>query len=169
MLSRTHRLICAVAGAFLMAGTVNAFAQGNPPGDQKQQNDPNRDEKRRLDEFAEAARVLGGPAANPECVWLGRRVVNLMWRDDLDTAFRHLDLYDRFGCPSGHIQATFRCLVRLGSIDARAVESLHARVQACWVNPSLQPASAAATPVPTAPAAPTNPQARAPGATNPQQ
>ena len=33
--------------------------------------------------------------AIPECVWLGRRVVSLLWRDDLDTAFRHLDLYDR--------------------------------------------------------------------------
>ena len=31
---------------------------------------------------------------------------SLLWRDDLDTAFRHLDLYDRFGCPSAHIQAT---------------------------------------------------------------
>ena len=39
----------------------------------------------------------------------------LLWRDDLDTAFRHLDLYDRFGCPAGHIQATFRCLVRQGN------------------------------------------------------
>jgi len=53
---------------------------------------------------------------NPECVWLGRPhgapdVVN----DDLDTAFRHLDLYDRFGCPGGHIQATFRCLTRFGA------------------------------------------------------
>ncbi len=65
----------------------------------------------KADEFAEAQRVLNGPAGNPECVWLGRRVVSLLWRDDLDTAFRHLDLYDRFGCPSGHIQATFRCLV----------------------------------------------------------
>ena len=36
-----------------------------------------------------------------------------MWRDDLDTAFRHLDLYDRFGCPASHIQAAFRCLVRM--------------------------------------------------------
>ena len=39
----------------------------------------------------------------------------LMWRDDLDTAFRHLDLYDRFGCPGGHVQATFRCLARFGA------------------------------------------------------
>ena len=52
--------------------------------------------------------------ANPECMWLGRRVVSLLWRDDLDTAFRHLDLYDRFGCPAGHIQTTFRCVVPAG-------------------------------------------------------
>ena len=38
-----------------------------------------------------------------------------MWLDDLDTAFRHLDLYDRFGCPGGHVQATFRCLTRFGA------------------------------------------------------
>ena len=70
-----------------------------------------------------ATRVLTGPAGNPECVWLGRRVVSLLWRDDLDTAFRHLDLYDRFGCPSAHIQATFRCLVRQGNIDPKAAGS----------------------------------------------
>ena len=80
---------------------------------------PKKDGQRKIDEFAEAAKLLGGPAANPECVWLGRRVVSLMWRDDLDTAFRHLDLYDRFGCPAGHIQATFRCLVRQGTIDSK--------------------------------------------------
>ena len=69
---------------------------------------------------------LSGPAGNPECVWLGRRVVSLLWRDDLDTAFRHLDLYDRFGCPGGHIQATFRCLVRQGNIDPKAPEASNA-------------------------------------------
>ena len=69
---------------------------------------------------------LTGPAANPECVWLGRRVISLLWRDDLDTAFRHLDLYDRFGCPGGQIQATFRCVVRLGEIDPKATDALKA-------------------------------------------
>jgi hypothetical protein len=109
-------------------------------------------EPQKIDEFAEAQRVLGGPAGNPECVWLGRRVVSLLWRDDLDTAFRHLDLYDRFGCPSGHIQATFRCLLlHSNSIDPKAADSLNGRVQACWINPNLQapPAPAAAVPSPT--------------------
>ena len=97
-------------------------------------------EPQKIDEFAEAQRTLSGPAGNPECVWLGRRVVSLLWRDDLDTAFRHLDLYDRFGCPGGHIQATFRCLILHGNtIDPKAADSLNGRVHACWINP-LMPA-----------------------------
>ena len=98
--------------------------------------DPAKDAQRQVDEFAEATRLVTGPAGNPECVWLGRRVVGLMWRDDMDTAFRHLDLYDRFGCPGPHIQAAFRCVVRQGNnIDPKAPQSLNARVHACWLNP----------------------------------
>lgn len=129
------------------------------PGEQRPAGDAGKDNTagKKPDEFAEAARVLGGPAANPECVWLGRRVVNLLWRDDLDTAFRHLDLYDRFGCPGGHVQQTFRCVVRQGAIDPKAPESLNARVHACWINPNLQPQAAAAAPAAPAgqPPAPT--------------
>jgi hypothetical protein len=118
-----------------------------PPSGQEPAKEPQK-----IDEFAEAQRVLGSPAGNPECVWLGRRVVSLLWRDDLDTAFRHLDLYDRFGCPSGHIQATFRCLLlHSTNIDPKAADSLNGRVQACWINPALQvvPPPAAAVPSPT--------------------
>jgi hypothetical protein len=126
-----------------------ALAQQQPQqGGEPQQGQPRQGQPadpKKIDEFAEAERVLGGPAANPECVWLGRRVVNLLWRDDLDTAFRHLDLYDRFGCPGGHIQATFRCVVRQGAIDPKAPESLSARTHQCWINPNLQPQPAAAS------------------------
>jgi hypothetical protein len=115
-----------------------------------------KDNQKKIDEIAEAARIMTGPAANAECVWLGRRVVSLLWRDDLDTAFRHLDLYDRFGCPSGHIQSTFRCLVRQGgTIDPKVQESLNGRVHACWIDPAL--ASAASPPAAAqAPAGPAN-------------
>jgi hypothetical protein len=111
-------------------------------------------ETQKIDEFTEAQRVLNGPAGNPECVWLGRRVVSLLWRDDLDTAFRHLDLYDRFGCPSGHIQVTFRCLVlHANTIDPKAADSLNGRVHACWISPALPaappPAAAAQNPTTT--------------------
>lgn len=98
----------------------------------------------RPDEIAEAGQALTGAAANPECVWLGQRVVGLLWRDDLDTAFRHLDLYDRFGCPGNHVQVTFRCVVRQGNMDPKATETLNARVHSCWINPASLPAAAAA-------------------------
>jgi len=113
-------------------------------------------ETQKVDEYAEAQHAINGPAGNPECVWLGRRVVSLLWRDDLDTAFRHLDLYDRFGCPSGHIQAAFRCLVlHSASIDPKTPDSLNGRVLACWINPSLQVEPAPAPPAAAAPSATT--------------
>ena len=108
----------ALAAAVLLLAPLAALAQSNEakPGDKPPQagqtGDSAKESQRRADEFAEAAAQVSGPAGNPECVWLGRRVVNLLWRDDLDTAFRHLDLYDRFGCPGQHIQATFRCVVK---------------------------------------------------------
>ena len=130
-----------------------AFAQSGdikPPEQQKAAGDSAKDGQKSIDEIAEAARLLTGPAGNPECIWLGRRVVSLLWRDDLDTAFRHLDLYDRFGCPNSHIQATFRCLVRQGHIDPKAQDSLNGRVHACWLNPGLSPAPAATAAKPPA-------------------
>lgn len=150
---RAFALISAVAfGLAVIPG--QAFAQsGDVKAQDKNQAPPPdvaKDNQRRVNEFAEAAQVLNGPSGNPECVWLGRRVVGLMWRDDLDTALRHLELYDRFGCPGGHIQAAFRCLVRFGGIDPKAPESLNGRIHACWINPQAKPdnqaAAAPATP-----------------------
>src|SRR5206468_11461093 len=112
-----------------------------------------KDGQRKTDEFAEAAQAINGPAGNPECVWFGRRVVRLMWLDDIDTALRHLDLYDRFGCPGGHVQATFRCLTRFGAqIDPKVAETLDSRIHACWINPSSQPQATTAA-VPASPPA----------------
>jgi len=120
-------------------------AEKAPPAAQDTAKEPQK-----VDEFAEAQHAITGPAGNPECVWLGRRVVSLLWRDDLDTAFRHLDLYDRFGCPSAHIQASFRCLLlHAGSIDPKAADSLNGRVQSCWLNPALAPAPAPAASAPS--------------------
>ena len=145
-------VLCCVAGLGLTIPA--AFAQSaetaSRPKPQKPAADAAKEGQKKIDEIAEASRLLTGPAGNPECVWLGRRVVNLLWRDDLDTAFRHLDLYDRFGCPSAHIQATFRCLVRQGNIDPKAQETLNGRVHACWLNPGLEPTAAAAAAQPPA-------------------
>ncbi|MBN8966384.1 MAG: beta-1-3, beta-1-6-glucan biosynthesis protein [Rhizobiales bacterium] len=158
-MSLPFRLVFAALLATTCLSLPNAaLAQsGDAKGAEKQQPqaaaDAAKEAQRQADEFAEASRVVSGPAGNPECVWLGRRVVGLLWRDDMDTAFRHLDLYDRFGCPGPHIQAAFRCVVRQGSsIDPKSPQSLNARVHVCWLNPAAQPAAAAATPG-TAPAA----------------
>jgi hypothetical protein len=160
----------AVAGIALLIGIGSATAQSGsqdqskPAANSGAAADATKDSQRKTNEFVEAAQVINGPAGNPECVWLGRRMVRLMWSDDLDTAFRHLDLYDRFGCPGGHIQATFRCLTRFGGeIDSKVPESLDRHVHACWINPNAQPqaAVAAAPPAPaaTAGAAPAVPAA----------
>jgi hypothetical protein len=163
----------AISGLALLIGLGSAFAQSGSAQDQSAKPgaanapapaDATKDNQRKTDEFVEAAQAINGPAGNPECVWLGRRVVRLMWLDDLDTAFRHLDLYDRFGCPGGHVQATFRCLTRFGGqIDPKVAETLNSRVHACWINPGAQPqAAAAATPAAaptTAGAAPATPAA----------
>ena len=156
----------APAALALLIGVSGAVAQSGTPAPQDQQkNAPDskaetiKDNERKAAEFVEAQQALNGPGGNPECVWLGRRVVRLMWLDDLDTAFRHLDLYDRFGCPGGHVQASFRCLTRFGAqIDDKVPRSLDTRIHACWINPGAQPQTAAAPATATsgsaAPAAP---------------
>ena len=159
------RMLFAALGAvmlFVAPDPSMAQSADQKPGDKPaQQAGDGKDAQKKIDEFAEAEKLLGGPAANPECLWLGRRVVNLLWRDDLDTAFRHLDLYDRFGCPAGHIQAAFRCVIRQGSpdpkagachtlyqitADAKAGDGIPERVRGCWVNPSTEMQGTAAAP-----------------------
>ena len=140
------------AAALGFAAIPAAWAQA--PADQKQAEQPQKppgtspadvakEEKKKIDEYAEAARLLPGVAGQPECVWAGRRVVSLLWRDDLDTALRQIELYDRFGCPGDHLQQAFRCVVRQGEIDKKSTESIGARVAACWLTPSLPPVIAA--------------------------
>jgi len=167
----------AVPGLALLIGIGGALAQsgpqdqsGKPAANSAASTDATKDSQRKTYEFVEATQAINGPAGNPECVWLGRRMVRLMWNDDLDTAFRHLDLYDRFGCPGGHIQATFRRLTRFGGeIDSKVPESLDRHVHACWINPNAQPQAAAAAQAtagaaPATPAAAPSPAAAAPPA-----
>jgi hypothetical protein len=145
-------LLIGIGSAAAQSGDSKAQDQSGKPAANAAPADVAKDNQRKTDEFAEAAQAINGPAGNPECVWFGRRVVRLMWLDDIDTALRHLDLYDRFGCPGGHVQATFRCLTRFGAqIDPKVAETLNSRVHACWINPNAQPQAAAAA-TPAAPA-----------------
>jgi hypothetical protein len=160
-------LLIGIGSAFAQSGDSRAQDQSGKPAGANAAADAAKDNQRRTDEFVEAAQAINGPAGNPECVWFGRRVVRLMWLDDIDTALRHLDLYDRFGCPGGHVQATFRCLTRFGGqIDPKVADTLNSRVHACWINPAAQPQAAAAAATPAAPAT-AGSAAPAPAATAP--
>ena len=158
-------LLIGIGSAIAQSGDLRAQDQSGKPAaaNSAASADAAKDSQRKTDEFVEAAQAINGPAGNPECVWLGRRVVVLMWRDDLDTAFRHLDLYDRFGCPGGHVQAAFRCLVRFFSvIDPKVPDSLSGRVHACWINPAAQPQTSAAAQSAAPATADATPQSAAP-------
>lgn len=140
-------------GMILMSATPAAWAQSaspeQKPAEQKSPEEQAKEEalRRSVEEYAEAAK-LPGNAGLPECVWSGRRIAMLLWRDDIDTARRHLELYERFGCPTEHLKIAFRCLVRQGNIDSKAQEKLSERVHACWVNPDAPPSPPASAPAP---------------------
>jgi hypothetical protein len=142
-----------VATAFLVS-SATGFAQ-QPSGEQKppeqaQQGEqkPEGEQKaaeqakaeaeaaaRATAEYEEAAAKLPHSAGAPECVWTGRRIASLLWRDDIDTARRYIDLYDRFKCSSDHLKLVFRCVIKQGPIDPKASDHLASRVHNCWITP----------------------------------
>jgi hypothetical protein len=134
-----------LAATTLVAAPLLAQNGEQKPAAEAGKGETGKDVAARTDEVVDAARIMTGPAARGECVWLGERAVGLMWKDDLDTAFRHLELYDRFGCPREHVQISFRCVVRQGNIDQKdqkATDAFNARVHSCWINPALPPVAA---------------------------
>ena len=137
-----------------------ALAQNSTPPQATDQQQAANPDGVAADDYAEAQHLINGPAGNPECVWLGRKVVNRLWNDDMDTAFRHLDLYDRFGCPGAHVQAAVRCIVLnppnpgdRKPADQKPSDTLDFRVKACWNNPA-SPAIPAVAPTATPASAP---------------
>src|ERR1700690_4464187 len=90
----------------LSMGPAGAFAQSGNAQDQSAKPatanapaaDPTKENQRKTDEFVEAAQAINGPAGNPECVWLGRRVVRLMWAGDPASKSSPLAVTARFCC-----------------------------------------------------------------------
>jgi hypothetical protein len=153
MLRRNIRSAAALlAGGILLASTLTASAQQQGgeqkppeqaqgeqrPDDQKaaeQAKAEQQAQQKAIDEYKEAAEKLTSSAGAPECVWTGRRIESLLWRDDIDTARRYIDLYDRFGCSSEHLKLAFRCIIQQGPIDPKAADKLASRVHNCWIAP----------------------------------
>jgi hypothetical protein len=138
MVSVYSRLLTAVQAAVLFAGVAHAQSgpakSGQGPAAGQAAVEAAKD--RQKDELAEASRLLKGPEGSPECVWIGRRIVALLYRDDMDTALHHLQIYSRFGCPDSHIQSTFRCVLSQGPVDSKVPDSLNTRIHACWITPA---------------------------------
>jgi hypothetical protein len=140
-----------LAGGVLLASPLTASAQQSgdqkppeqaqgeqKPDDQKaaeQAKAEQQAQQKAIDEYKEAAEKLTSSAGAPECVWTGRRIESLLWRDDIDTARRYIDLYDRFGCSSEHLKLAFRCIIQQGPIDPKAADKLASRVHNCWIAP----------------------------------
>jgi hypothetical protein len=162
-LSRLRIAAAALSVVMLTGATSQGFAQSGgdaKPAEPQKQTSPVDTKAQERQRIAEAAKILNGGAGSAECLWLGTRLTALLWRNDVDTAFRHIDLYDRFGCPGPHIQAAFRCLARQGEPDTKG--DIRIPAYACWVNPE----QAAETPQPAAATAPVAPAA-APAAAAP--
>ena len=133
----------ALAGGLFFASFAPAFSQSQD-GEQKPAVPQTAEEKAKearakaAREFAEAAK-LPKNAGLPECLWTGRLAASLLYRNDVDTTKRYMDLYDRFSCPADHLKLAIRCVVRLW--PRQGAEMLADRVQACWVNPDTPPPS----------------------------
>jgi hypothetical protein len=157
MLRRTFlSAVALIAGGVLLSSSV-AFAQQQngeqkPPeqaqGGQKQEGKSEGEQKadeqakaeqaaaaKAIEEYKEAAAKLASSAGSPECVWTGRRIASLLWRDDIDTARRYIDLYDRFNCSAEHLKLAFRCVIEQGPLDPKAADRLASRVHNCWITP----------------------------------
>ena len=150
-------LLVGLAGPALAQST----ADNSKPADQQSTAEANKSEAAHI---ADVARTVSGPAANPECVHFGELAITLMIKNDLDTAQRHINLYDRFGCPGLHLRLSFRCLINVGGIPGKDEKTtLDARVRECWINPNMV-ASVPSAPAPAA-SSPAAPAAAAPAAT----
>lgn len=76
-------------------------------------------------------------SAQAECAWVGKRVVSLLVRDDVDTATDFTRFYAMFHCPEAHIGATLACVVSDPGA-AREGAALTEHVDLCWANPSTR-------------------------------
>lgn len=95
---------------------------------------------------AATAPVVGPPADHaaldegalrPECRWTGQRIASLLWRDDVNTALQHLQIYKTFGCSDEQLRLVFACLVRQGDFDPQGTPALAVRILSCWTNPGV--------------------------------
>lgn len=80
-----------------------------------------------------AGQASRGPSFKEECVWVGKRIVSLLSRDDAMAANDFIPFYAQFGCPGDHLARAFGCVVT--NTDPSENEALADRIDACWDDP----------------------------------
>jgi len=154
--SGLRRLAFLLLAAFVIGAGSPVLAQGT--GDAKNKEQPKAEPpKTEADHLREVLRQVKGPAGHPECAHLGENAISLMMRNDVDAAARHMDLYDRFGCPGAYVRDSLRCALLSGTPVSKDSRSLEDVVRTCWLNPtptSAMPAAAQAAPAQPPPAQP---------------
>lgn len=108
---------------------------------------PEGDSAKAKAETADPKPGIPAPKALPpdiagECAWLGKRVISLLARDDVEQADRFRTFYRDFGCREAHLGPTFRCVIMNREEPAAAADepaakaspedTFTARVDRCW-------------------------------------
>ncbi len=93
-------------------------------------------QKRSVEEFVRRPAFCPAAPDCPNALWPAGASPRCSGGDDIDTARRHLDLYESSAArPS--TQTRLPLLVRQGNIDPKTQERLNGRVQQCWVIPTM--------------------------------
>lgn len=67
-----------------------------------------------------------------ECVWLGKRIISLLKREDIDTAQTFDKFYTAFNCPTAYLGKAFGCSVASELAKEEAVDE---QINRCWADP----------------------------------
>ncbi|MBN2752549.1 MAG: hypothetical protein JXQ84_07540 [Rhodospirillaceae bacterium] len=76
-----------------------------------------------------------GSAMSAECGWTGKRIIQLLSRDDVVTAGEFRQFYVAFGCSEAHLSAAFGCAIE-GTSGPESCASRPECVDLCWASPS---------------------------------
>lgn len=86
---------------------------------------------------ADAARPKN--ASGPGCMWLAKRVMLALLRDDIVAANDYQDMYKSFVCPAVRLADAFSCVVTEGAPESAG--ETRERIDTCWEDPSQIQAS----------------------------
>lgn len=88
--------------------------------------------------FATAA--VAADAVKPQsssgagCMWLAKRVMLALLRDDIVAANDYQDMYRSFVCPAVRLADSFSCVVLEGPPESAA--DMREKIDSCWEDPS---------------------------------